>query len=636
MSLPPPITACSLHPGVSARRFRARLIVLLLATVLCGEAYGRGPDPPQRIPLEPFGYQPIAERYLLEGASMLSLDYVDNRHLLVTFGISKLMVRLADCPPDDEDRVVKAVLLELPSGRELAHTEWRFHDVGQYLWNLGDGHFMLRRRDVLTTFAPLQQLANGHAFEESSFLHFDRRINQIFVSANHDLLSIETVKRKPPADPQIDPQNQSQNQAAAQSQPAARRTGLLRHDKDEPKPDPTPVETAFIRLVHRYEDDKAEQSGTSAARDATAGAPDAGRPSRIVASLDGRIFTSKPVRIPLTSEGFLQSKAATRDGVLLDFLTFTGKDIDLGDFPTSCPPRPTFVSPSEFVAFGCRGSDDSLELAGFNLRGDLIWQINFSDLQAYPSIVSAVSAGRFAFSRTILTSNVFGAETPSMSQLTAQEVRVIQMYNGKQLLRVTTSPIQRAGQNFTLSPDGLSLAVVHDNISAHGPEVVHSTSIEIYKLPSLSEKDESQVKVEAAMAPEPANVHMHFSVEEIRAAINTKPAAAPAEEDASRHPATPADSHIVGDAIPPANPSTTASAKADTTPAAGIIPSSDPAPSCDPAPDAKSGTQACPVKPQTQSSEEMAGDPDAAPEHRRKPPTLYEPAPANPPASPPQ
>ena len=48
-----------------------------------------------------------------------------------------------------------AVLLELPTGKVLARTTWRLHDHAQYLWNLGHGHFLLRIRDTLTTFAPL-------------------------------------------------------------------------------------------------------------------------------------------------------------------------------------------------------------------------------------------------------------------------------------------------------------------------------------------------------------------------------------------------------------------------------------------------------------------------------------------------
>jgi hypothetical protein len=615
------------HPKA---RSLALLLFLTLLVVL--PAHARGPDPPQRIPLEPFGFQTISPRYLLQGATMVTVDYVDAQHLLVTFGISRLMPRLADCPTDDEDRTVRAVLLDLPSGRELARTEWRFHDLGQYLWSLGDGHFLLRNRDALTILSPLENLPSGHAFAEQTFLNFDRRIQAILVSASHDLLSIETVKRLPPAPPttRIASQTVSQpSQSPSQNQSTILTKGLQRRDvsdtQSEPKPDPTPIQIDFIRLL------KAEEVLPSGAAKSAAS-----HPRRILGRIDGRIYTSTAVSIPLTTEGFLRTQSANRDGVSLDFLTFTGKDIDLGDFATSCHPRPTFISPSEFVAFGCRGDAESLDLAGFNLRGDFLWQINFDDEQAYPAFASAIRSGRFAFSRTVTSTHVFGNETPSIDQLQAQEVRVIQMYNGKQLLKVVTSPIQRAGQNFTLSPDGLSLAVIHDNPGTKGDLVTHQTSIEIYKLPVLSTKDLAQIKLEAGMAPEPvpadANVRMRFSSEEIQAALAAKPDTSVPSAQSNAKGLTPEDSRIAGDTIPPAAPPAT---PADPS-ATGTIPASDRGPACANLQDTKATTPeagACPVAPSqsTAAAPETAADPDAQPEKRRKPPTLYEPGPPNPP-----
>jgi hypothetical protein len=569
-------------PPIAGRR-RLRVTLLAVGVFVAGAASGfaRDPQPQLRIPLEPFGFQPVPVRYLLQGATMLTLDYLDSNHLLVTFGVSRLMPRLAECPPDDDDHTVEAVLLELPTGRELARTEWRFHDLGQYLWDLGGGRFMLRNRDTLTTLAPLQNLAAGHAFAQEPFLHFERQIHSIEVSANHDLLSIETVKREPPKP--VDP-----NLSQGPPPPVARHTGLLRRDPSALSPgtgagaaegvsDSTPFQIDFIRLVR-----PGASPGQALER------------ARIVPVSDGRIHTSKSVTIPLTTEGFLRSRAATRDGVLLDFLTFEGKDLDLGDFATSCPPRPTFVSPSEFIAFGCRGSDGALDLAGFNLHGDFLWQMNFTDEQAYPSIASAVAAGRFAFSRTVTSTHVFGTETPSVDQLEAQEVRVIQMYNGKQLLRVTTSPIQRAGQNYTLSPDGLSLAVIHDTLSpVKGGGIAHSTAIEIYPLPSLSDKDQAQVRIEAAMAPPAKSIHMRFSLDEIKSqgAVQTGGKGAVA-----------------------------------------TLPASDPAPTCDTMMDTATGaTAACPAKAKTEPAKPTTDAAETTPDHPRKPPTLYEPAPASPP-----
>ncbi len=611
MSSPSTTLATARLPG-------SPVLTLLLGLLISISAQAKQPDVPQRIPLEPFGLQTISSRYLLQGATMLTVDYVDSQHLLVTFGISRLMPRLADCPAEDEDRVVKAVLLDLPTGRELAHTEWRFHDLGQYLWSVGEGRFLLRRRDTLTLVAPLDNLASHTSFEEQPFLHYDRRIEAIIVSANRDLLSVESIKRLPPKTPTPSAQAVSQT-APGPSSPHA--SGLQRRDPNQPKPDLASTQVDFIRLV--------KTDGSPSPDHADNSAPGSTHAARLLPRLDGRIFTPTAVNVPLTTEGFLRTKATTRDGVLLDFLTFTGKDLDLGDFSTSCPPHPTFVSPSEFVAFGCRGAAESLDLAGFNLRGDFLWQINFDDEQAYPAFVSAIPAGRFAFSRTVTSSHVFGNETPSASQLQAQEVRVVQMYNGKQLLKVVTSPIQRAGQNFALSPDGLSLAVLHDNSTAKGELVTHQTSIEIYKLPNLSDKDMAQIKLEAAMAPEPAGVHMRFSAEEIKAALAAKPDMTNSPEP-DTHSASPADSRIAGDRIPPPAP-------ADSTapPTSGTIPTSEIAPACatltDPSATSAIGCPVAPssrpVAPTASSAAAANADSDAEPEKRRKPPTLYEPAP---------
>ena len=83
----------------------------------------RGPQPLVTIPLDSLGFQALPQRNLLGGSSMITLDYVDSTHLLVTFHARKLIRRIPGDPPTDEDRNVDALLLELPSGRALARTE---------------------------------------------------------------------------------------------------------------------------------------------------------------------------------------------------------------------------------------------------------------------------------------------------------------------------------------------------------------------------------------------------------------------------------------------------------------------------------------------------------------------------------
>src|ERR1700761_6759602 len=197
-------------PNPTERLFlRARLAGLLAAFFLSflfpapyslvPAAFARVPEPTLRIPLENLGFQPLSPQFLLNGSSMLTLHYIDDKHLLFTFVTHRLIPRLPDEPSDDQDRVVDALLLELPTGKILARTSWHLHDHAQYLWSLGHGHFLLRVRDTLTTFAPLANLSAANPFAQSPFLvSAERRFAALILSSDNDLLIIETVRRTPP------------------------------------------------------------------------------------------------------------------------------------------------------------------------------------------------------------------------------------------------------------------------------------------------------------------------------------------------------------------------------------------------------------------------------------------------------
>ena len=147
-----------------------------------------------RIPLAAMGFQPLQQDFLLAGSSMLTVHFVDQDHLLVTFGVRRLMKREADDPAADEDRVIGANLVELPSGKVLAQTEWRVHDRSQYLWPLGHGRFLLRVRDHLTMIAPTAGRCGADPFREYPLLKLERHIVAILTSPDDDLLTVETTR----------------------------------------------------------------------------------------------------------------------------------------------------------------------------------------------------------------------------------------------------------------------------------------------------------------------------------------------------------------------------------------------------------------------------------------------------------
>src|SRR4051794_31376739 len=89
--------------------------LLLVWTTVCGYALPRGPQPAVTIQLADIGFQGVPQALVEAGASMLTVHFVDNTHLLVTYGLRGLVERIPGDPPDDNDRAVGAVLVDLPT-----------------------------------------------------------------------------------------------------------------------------------------------------------------------------------------------------------------------------------------------------------------------------------------------------------------------------------------------------------------------------------------------------------------------------------------------------------------------------------------------------------------------------------------
>src|SRR5215472_4271919 len=122
-------------PMTTPARLRLGWLLSILLIAAPGSwGAGRGPQPAMSIPLEPLGYEPLSTEFMLAGSSMLTVHFVDEQHLLLTYSVKRLLKRMSECPPEDQDRSIDALLLELPSGKVMARTEWRVHDRGQYLW----------------------------------------------------------------------------------------------------------------------------------------------------------------------------------------------------------------------------------------------------------------------------------------------------------------------------------------------------------------------------------------------------------------------------------------------------------------------------------------------------------------------
>jgi hypothetical protein len=146
-----------------------------------------------------------------------------------------------------------------------------------------------------------------------------------------------------------------------------------------------------------------------------------------------------------------------------------------------------------------------------------MWQQNFYDAYLAPWFSFAPATGRFAMGRLIVSSPMDANSPLESDQVRTEEVRVYQTYSGKVLLRVECSPVERAGQNFELSPDGARLAAVQETVVQHPATkddeayAVHTAAIMVYPLPALTAKDEAAVRDEQALSPEESNAAIRLS-----------------------------------------------------------------------------------------------------------------------------
>ncbi len=106
-------------------------------------------QPAIRIEVAPLGYMPPGSFYLTYRLSSAALGFLDDDHLLFTFRVGGLLKRLPSDQLDDDDQEIRAVVLDLHTGKVVKQTEWREHDRLAYLWPYGDGQFLVRIRDSL-------------------------------------------------------------------------------------------------------------------------------------------------------------------------------------------------------------------------------------------------------------------------------------------------------------------------------------------------------------------------------------------------------------------------------------------------------------------------------------------------------
>jgi hypothetical protein len=397
------------------------------------------------------GVPSIPVSFLQVGSSMLTLDLVDDTHLLLTFSSRGLVPRVPGDPPDDEDRMVAAELVELPTGRIMARTDWHMHDHGRYLWRLGKGRFLVRTRHELFVITPEARLKTEDPLRPMGFPAREGMPVAAMISADKGIVMVETVA----------PQKKGKIDTAG--------PGVIVAD---PRP---------VVMVDFYRLRGGDAPGTPLSM---AGA--------------GVVRAPAPIMLPMDADGYLWASDPRHGAWPVSFNEFGGREVKIANVDSSCAPRLQMVSRFEFLAFTCKGSDARVQVKSYGMDGHETWEETLSGTYGTPELAFAPEAGRFALSRIVSpTPDLnFGNVVPDGA---TQEVRVYQTESGDLLLKVPTAPVTRFAENFDLSEDGMVAAVVNAGV------------VQVYKLPPPSAQDVKDLTEAKSFSPPLSEAPVRFA-----------------------------------------------------------------------------------------------------------------------------
>src|SRR5215472_13424729 len=193
------------------KRFRALVVLFAVATVLRAFAAQETPakvkseaEPTTRIDLSPVGFhEPSRMDRIAEYQPSLSLDFIDANHVLLTFNRKQLIKRQPECVADHQDRLMHAAVLEIPSGKVIAETDWYLHDRRRYLWPLSSGKFLLRKWNNLFVV--------DSNLQETPLLKSPKDLLWVSVTPDGSQIITETENDRKPSD--------SGHQASSKTQP---------------------------------------------------------------------------------------------------------------------------------------------------------------------------------------------------------------------------------------------------------------------------------------------------------------------------------------------------------------------------------------------------------------------------------
>jgi hypothetical protein len=355
--------------------------------------------------VEPLGFSAPGTNYLGMRNTMVSLDFLGENRLLFTFRVPGLMRREPGSTASDQ-RQIRAVVLELPSGTVLTQSDWIVHDRYRYLWAVDDDHFLLRDRN--TVFQVDSRLSR------EPILQFPGTLMSI--QLNPGLQYIVTNSHEPP---------QSASRAGAAAAPAPSKNSSSDDD------DSAAQKEMILRILRR---DSHQVMFVTHVRN--------------------------PIELPLNVDGFLSAQHTSGTEWNVDLNYFTGQSRTLSKVKSACTPEFDFLSETQALVTACSDSGDNA-LVSLTTAGTILWTDLVTDRLVWPLIITSRNGLRFARESLFLSHSISGFNPMSYEDVKGQWVRVFDSATGAVAFESPASPILDAGGNVAISPSGRRVAVLN-------------------------------------------------------------------------------------------------------------------------------------------------------------------------------
>jgi hypothetical protein len=338
--------------------------------------------------------------------SSMSLDFMDDSHLLFTFHHFRLMSREPEQGHDDQ--IIRAQVLEIPSGKVNATAEWRMHDRRQYLFARGEGSFLVRQGTDIKRL--------GSDLELHPYLHFPNRLQAVELSPDGNLLTVQE--------------------------------DLERHSADKHK---RLVDEAIAGGENLPEEDVSIQMIRLEQR-----------------TVVGEAKSDHPVRLAVTTDGYVDHDQSVNNQWKIRFHPYDGKERVIKEVHSLCAPSEDFLTADTLMVRLCLGESADRYATALTLDGKELWKGRWDADFIDPNFGVSGSGRNFAISWIVATHPVDAFFSLSDGEVAGQVVQVLGASTGHLLLSLNVSPVVSAGQNFALSADGRRLAVLNkDNIEIY-------------------------------------------------------------------------------------------------------------------------------------------------------------------------